>query len=353
MYSNGGTPYTTKTGAKLSTTPEALTIYGNVITSASTPAKDSIVYAVIEGGAPISTLVKASGSWAISISSARTADVTSYLEVDNSTSIEIFVQGKDEQNTSSIETVVAEAQPVPTLTLGQDAVPTAATLSEELTSPTEQSDSSSTSTGNDVFSGSTTDSSADSSSTTNSSSAEVEFLNPSKDGEVINSTQPELRGTAPAEREVSITVESDPVYNDTLVTDVNGDWSYTPPADLAPGEHTLTLSYVDDNGVTQTAKRTFLVAATGTSKLPAIVSTPSATPKTLATPTATPKVLATPKATASAIPSVRTSNPSTIAGVPKSGTVGYTYGMLIAGFLCIAGGFVLLKNTVHLHENHE
>jgi len=330
MYKDNDTPYSVITASKIGGAPEAFTAYGTVVTKASTPAKDSIVYLTANNSAPLSTLVKSSGSWALTLSTARTEDLGSYATIDDSSSLNIFVQGKDDTQTSTVMVTAKDAQPVATITLGQNG--------ESL--------------GNKNSSLGDSKSAATSSNTTPTPkpspsptpTADVIFYNPAKEGEKINTVQPEIRGKAPPETEIEVTVESDPIYSDVIETDAQGNWKFTPPGNLAPGEHTITVTYTDDSGIKQSVKRTFTILAEGSSNLPAIIATPSATPKVTPKPSPSIKPTATPKATGSA--ALRTSNPSTISGVPKSGSVEQTYGMFFAGILFISVGFFLWNKSL-------
>jgi len=339
MYRDNNSPYSVTTAPKIGGSPEAFTAYGTVVTKASTPAKDSIIYVTVNGSTPISTLAKSSGGWAMTLSTARTENLQSYVSITDSTSVNIFVQGKDDAQTSSLSLTAKESQPVATIILGENngALPTVnkrdnaleSTLASPLPTPTPVS-------------------SPIPSPSPASQTPEVIFYNPAKEGESINSVKPEIRGKAPINTEIEIMVESDPVYTDTLETDAQGNWKFTPPGNLTPGEHTITISYTDDNGVKQTVKRTFTVLAQGTSNLPALIATPSASPKVTPKPSTSPKPTASPKASGSA--TIRSSYPATGSGIPKSGNIEQTYTLLFSGILCMIVGFILWHKSTSSPE---
>ncbi|HAV15057.1 MAG TPA: hypothetical protein DCX25_01890 [Candidatus Pacebacteria bacterium] len=315
VYTDGGNPYSTTTAPRATGTPDALTVYGSVLTRAATPAQDSIVYVSVDGASPLSSLVKSSAGWAIPLSTARATDLKSFAPITTQSTLNIFVQGKDAAQTSRVTALVKDAQPVAAITLGQ---------SQDLT----QGAGTQTTTGatgdTSQFSASQLNSATESTTSggTNGSSNTIQFLNPSQNGEEVNTTKPEIQGKAPASTTLIIKVESDPVYTGTVQTDAQGNWTYTPPANLTPGEHTVTVSYTDAGGVLRSEKRTFLVLASGSSSLPALTSTPSATP----------------------LP--RVSTPATGSGIPRAGSTGQTFALLFAGLFFILGGALYWQKSL-------
>ncbi|MCL4397856.1 Ig-like domain-containing protein [Patescibacteria group bacterium] len=97
-----------------------------------------------------------------------------------------------------------------------------------------------------------------------------------KNNETVSTPLPTIKGTAGPNQMVSITVHSSTVYSGTVKADPSGNWSWTPPAALSPGQHTATITVVNPDGTTQTITRTFYVSA-DTSILPVTSGTPSAT----------------------------------------------------------------------------
>lgn len=159
----------------------------------------------------------------------------------------------------------------------------------------------------------------------------VKLVTPIDQGELIATSTPEFKVSGPVGQTVTITVRSDP-QSQTVAIDADGQIEFTPPEGLEPGEHTLEVEYVDQNGVLQKITRTFVVLAaegtTGQGGLPAFTSTPSAT--LAPSPTSTPSPTAT----------ISGSMPSTSAGVPESGVLTLTLTIFMMGVaLFIAGVF--------------
>jgi len=148
-------------------------------------------------------------------------------------------------------------------------------------------------------------------------------------GENIATSSPEIKLTGPVGQKVTITVHSDPQTQDVTIG-ADGEIDWTPPEGLEPGEHTLEIEYVDDNGVLQKIIRTFVVLAdeptTGQGGLPAFTATPSAT------------LTPSPTSTSSGTDSGRTTMPSTESGVPESGVLTLTLAIFMMGVGLFAGG---------------
>lgn len=108
-----------------------------------------------------------------------------------------------------------------------------------------------------------------------------------------NNTQPTFKGTAKPGQMVKIEVNSENPLSGQVKVGADGTWSWTPPDDLSPGQHTVTLTLIDENGKTETVTREFTIL-TGTPILPITAGTPSATPVVTERPTPT-EIITPPK----------------------------------------------------------
>ncbi len=98
-----------------------------------------------------------------------------------------------------------------------------------------------------------------------------------KDKEVVSTPLPTISGKAGPNQVVNIVVHSAVPYSGTVMADRDGNWSWTPPANLTPGSHTATITITNPDGTTQTITRQFTVVA-GEPILPITSGSPSATP---------------------------------------------------------------------------
>jgi len=330
LFDDKGKPYELTTGPSLSLPEESTSLFGKVMTTAQTPAEGSIVYIQVEDAAPLSTMVKSSGSWALSLATLRSKDLKSYFQSSSSDSVTFKILGTDGSITTGLADLNTGESAVPTITLGtsfdfRSQQPAAAKPAQTATPATQ----------------------------TNVKS-EIELLNPSYDGEQINSTRPEIQGSAPPNTLLEITVESPETYEDTFTTDSLGGFSWSPPEDLEPGEHTVTISWLDTSGVRQFFQRQFVVLAQGESAIPALTATPSATPATptprpsatplaVTSPTPSPTASPTPVPSASPTPTptARATQVSTESSVPVAGSMTQTLWLLVFGSLFIGSGVLL------------
>jgi len=322
LFDNNGQPYQTTTAHPVQTSPPANDVaYGTIVDQSGTPVEGAIVYLSLANTTPLSTISKSSGSWVIPLSLARSLDLASYVSYDREASIEeIFVQAGP-PGTATAVTVTKYDSPVPAISLGRSFdFRTGPKEPEPIVSPPPATPSASKFTLPEIASPTPTPLTV---------SAELTITNPSQ-GEEVNSQRPEILGTAPSGETVSITIQSPATYSGKVVVDSQGNWQWTPPADLEPGEHTITASFIDKNGKEQKISRTFTVLAAGGSQLPALTASPSA----IATPSPSPT--ASPTAT----PAGRVSMPSTEEGVPTPGYLTPTFFVFIMGLVLMFLGIV-------------
>lgn len=94
-------------------------------------------------------------------------------------------------------------------------------------------------------------------------------------GQTVSSTLPTISGTAGSKQVVKIEIHSETPYSGAVVAGPDGSWSWTPPSNLSPGQHTVTITVVNADGTTQKITRDFYVAG-GSPILPLTSGTPSA-----------------------------------------------------------------------------
>ena len=319
QFDNNGKAFEKQTGPTLGTPPAADPVYGTVNSSTGSGAEGVIVYVNIANAAPLSALAKTGGNWALSLSTARSEDLNSYLNYDTqATIVNLMAQG-GKAGVSPVITTTANDSPVPDITLGQSQDFRTTALAE----PPLLTDNTA---GEAAPASGFSFEPVSSESATATQSGEVTLDNPSFNGEVINATRPAIIGTGPKGTVLSITVNSENEYTGSATIDDDGEWEFTPPEGLEPGAHTVTVSYIDTEGVEQTITRNFVIAAAGESETPAITATPSGN-------------------SSGATDSGRTEQPSTDSGVPEPGTFEITLMMLLTGLGLLVGG-IIVKNKI-------
>jgi len=80
-------------------------------------------------------------------------------------------------------------------------------------------------------------------------------------GTVVTSARPTFRGTAKPGSTIDIIINSATITGRVLA-DPSGNWSFTPPVDLAEGTHTIQISEESTDGIMRTYASTFLVGTT-------------------------------------------------------------------------------------------
>lgn len=348
-YDDDGQNFRVTTAPTISlSAPEADPAYGTILTATGETAGGVIVYLTLDNASPLSALVGSSGNWVVSLSLARSTDLSRYAAYDPEEAlIAIFVQGGD-LGTASATVTAGQASPVPTIALGQTydfqakEKPSEGEALAEAGLPAEQ-EAEATAGAEAKTSFSLTEEEKEAAVET-----ELSIVNPG-DEEAVSSDQPAIVGTAPAGTTVTITVESPDPQAGQVVADEDGNWQWSPPDNLTPGEHTVTATYIDASGQQQTVSRTFIVLAAGESELPSIEATPSATtaptptPTLLAQATPTPSPTASPTATPTASPTATpTASPvATGAALPEAGSVGPTLWLTLMGLGALLAGALL------------
>ncbi len=266
IFDDSGKPFTVTTPKVISTPPPPQTIYGSILpASGSSLADRAIVYVDIPNSStPLSTLVNPdSGNWSLSISTVRAAGGNNYLAVADSTILKIFVQGGN-QGTAAATINLPNSTPVPSISFGQTYT------FEKLTAQTEPKTASESAQTQTVA------------QTLTAAPAPNEFtakpnLTPTeinlsvtniKDGQTLTDTSPTFIGTAPPAIKITVTVQSPASYSAEITVKSDGSWTWTPPADLTPGSHAITITYTDAAGQTHTETKTFLVQSASVSATP-------------------------------------------------------------------------------------
>lgn len=320
-FDQDGKPFTLVTGATIVSLPtQSEPAYGKVIGEDNQPAAGAMVYLTIGDSSLLSTLVKPSGEWLIPITTARTADGRSLYKVKPGEQAALTIRSAGGKLTA-VTTDVNHYTPLPPITIGNQydflAKRKEETVSQNWEEPvvTPQVD--------EVAGKKTLGTTA---------SKKVAILVPEDEG-ALTTTKPLFRGTGISGKTVAITVESTPQVGVAVVSS-DGTWSWSPPQNLEPGNHTVTIRTSDDKGNEIVKAHTFTVLKSGTQVLGEATPSATLTPTPSATPSATPTVKLSPTATPSA-------------KLPRSGHVENTFAMLgIGAVLFFIGTLRLFRTNV-------
>jgi hypothetical protein len=296
-YLNNGVPFETTTGAVITGSPsEQKPIVGQVVTPSGQTPSEAIVYITTDNSGVISSLIKSDGSYLIPLNSVRTQDLTVYLSIPATGILKMLFFG--DGLSSNVSLSINQINPVPTVTLSQDY--DFATGSQPIASSSAQIET------------------LPSSSPVISSGIAPKIITP-KANQGFSDQQPVFTGTGKPNENVTIEIHSDAQIQTRVTTDANGNWNYRPTTLLSPGQHTISITTHDINGILRTITQTFTVYAAGTqvspganpptsvptpTPAPTATPIPSASPTPSASPSPTPTVTLTPAPTASATPTL-------------------------------------------------
>lgn len=336
-FDNQGSPYQVKTGPTLATPPPTDIIFGSVTAASGRVVPRAIVLATLPGATTVSGLTTAEGKFSISLSTARTTNLSSYAAYNpQSEKFEILVQADADQKdqTATAKVLTGGARPVPPITLGKNhdftnlpPLQGGNLPKSQVNLPEDQAQPAQSGFSVEEISGGP------------SQKINIQLQSPG-DKEEINTKKPQFVGTGTPGTKFTIIVESQDTYSGEVTVGKNGSWSWSPPDNLEPGEHTVTLSWKDTGGQTRIARRKFTVLLAGESGIPAFTASPSGSTKT-PRPTPTVKPTSAPLASPSASPQGRVSMPSTESGVPVSGNLTPSLGILIMGIILLVVGIFI------------
>ena len=159
-----------------------------------------------------------------------------------------------------------------------------------------------------------------------------QILTPKKE-QVFNDQKPQFQGTSLPNETVEIIIHSDENIQTQVIADGNGNWTYSPPANLSPGVHTITIKTRDSSGILTTIMQSFTVFAADSQVSES--ATPSATPTQMIMPTLTPTP--TPTSIASSIPI------ESKGGLPPTGSSSVL--LIIGGIVAAVTGLTLFFLT--------
>ena len=238
ISAQGNEPFSIRTTREMLPASATKPAYGKVVQPNSEPAQRAIVLIRYKDAYPLVTLSGSTGEWLMPLQGlmSKNDGQPSILQSTDMLSIQII----DEGMTTSIDTLVSNASPLPqTVMLGKDYK----FLDESQVLPAfnqrEQPKPS-----------------------TNSKQYEV-AINFPRDGAVIPGSQPLIRGVGVPGNDVVININSNPPFSAKTTVDSKGDWRVSIPGSVLAGNYNLIMTTEDGTGKKVGEKRTFSIAKSG------------------------------------------------------------------------------------------
>ncbi|MBU1129890.1 hypothetical protein KKE45_01050 [Patescibacteria group bacterium] len=300
--------------------PDSNLAWGKILQNNQKPASVAIIYLNIPGAAPMSSFITSIGNWNIPLSVSYNDQKDSWFIPPKDTDEEIIVLSQDGQ-TMLLTGNTSSNNPVADIIIGQGF-----SLNEKNGQET------STSIGNIPTV----------QQTEQTTEKKLDILNP-QDGESLFTQRPEFFGTAPIGVLLKIKLNSSIEFNSQVQSDSSGNWRWDPGQSLSPGQHSLTVSFINlKTGLEESITKKFVILATeenlgftaSVSAQPTNTSIPTIIPIQIPTSTPTtpspvstvkpgstpsPTLAPTQKPTSTLTVTIRTAKPSTDSQVPTTG----------------------------------
>lgn len=253
-YLNKGSLYSIKTGSQINAQPSIdPPISGKVILPDGSAPSQALVIVSVNNAQKISTVSKTDGSYAIPLNSLRNESLDSYFNLDQNSIINIEITSG--AMSSSVSVSQSQISPVPIVTLSN---------TYDFSSPSSNSPSPAADNNDQSFR----------SLDGKPKSSEPQILTPKSNGE-LNSQQPKFEGRANANETVNIEIHSDEQIQTQVKADSTGNWSFTPTSPLSPGNHTITITTKNSQGIKQIITKDFFVSDPTSIETPTQIPTPT------------------------------------------------------------------------------
>ncbi len=246
-YLKNNSPYKAKTGGKVDKDPSSqVPLSGRIALPDGSFPSDGLVYVNIDEAQKLSTYIKNDGTYILPLNSIRNLSLSDYLTIDANSIIGMEIYSQD--LFSSVSVSPNDISPVPLISLSS---------TYDFSNALEESSSSNPQTSRSgVFP----------TFGAIKKLEEPQILTPSSDEE-FNDPKPMFSGTAVPNETVQISIHSDENIEAQITVGGNGRWTYSPPKELSAGQHTITITTKDKQGMLKTITKNFTVFAAPTSTI--------------------------------------------------------------------------------------
>lgn len=267
--------------------PSSNLAWGKIIDSSGKAISGAIIYLTLPGSQALSAFSNKEGNWNISLAASFNQQKTDWFSPTSIVDEDIIVYSPDGVLTQ-ITNQSNNNDPVPDIIIGQNyfsATPTPISSAKTSIDTTPET-----------------------------SLINISITSP-KEGETLSTLKPDIFGQGPTSKSFQMDLDG---ITTSITVAANNTWNYSPPQNLSPGSHKLTLTYQS-----QTISRNFSVVQKN--DYLSFSATPSATliptqnilPTIISSPTPSPKL--------TLVPTIRTAKPSTTSTLYESGNSFPTY----------------------------
>lgn len=331
---NNGAPYEVMTAADTGkTATSSATLAGSVALDDGSFPAEGIVSVSSDTSQLLTTLLKPDGTYSLPLDELRTKDLSTYLTLAPETKLQLQVNTPAQQSKAILLTNQISKVPKIVLTKDYDFTFSPDPLKSSVASESAQPASSSAFPQFDEPAPATS----------------PEITTP-VDQQQFKDPQPLFKGKALPNAEIEITIQSKKEITAKLQSDSTGRWEFRPPVALDPGNHTITLTSVDAEGLVKSIKRSFTVNAAGSefiepSVSPVEVPTEAPTPTAIPRPTLAPSPTSSPTATIVPSPTIDP-NASNSANLSQTGSFTTLAGIIMSVLFLTSGVILFLSIAV-------
>lgn len=226
-------PFSFKTSRNIGNLISIKPAYGKVMQANGLPAENSFVLFNYPNAYTLVTLTKTTGEWLIPLQSVTDKETGEPLMINEEINVKMELLAAD-LTSSLIEAPVKKTNPfAQTIIIGKDyKLDNAA----------------------DVLSVST--------SFNSTQPSNIDIILP-KEGSIITTRKPRLKGTAIAGKEIELSINSIPAFKQRINANNQGEWIIDNPVAMSPGSYTLIMNTLNEKGGKVTLTRNFKIGKSG------------------------------------------------------------------------------------------
>lgn len=243
-FDYNGIPWQTETIKNTSTVPDSVLATGKILSESGTPVINALVYLTAGGGSTLSTLSDNNGDWLITMSQSWDSTLSSFLNIEKDTLLEILVQAEPDK--TALAQIYAEAaNPVPYIHIGE-------THNFKSVSPPQSANA-------PLATIEIPQSDINRSKPQSQENSEVKINYPSPN-EIVLTTKFFIVGSSPPNKVINLSLE--PVGTTKRVQSNNdGYWEMSPTERLPSGNYQIFASWLDGDRKLQEVATSFIINA--------------------------------------------------------------------------------------------